>query len=49
MGKFVDGMKKVGAKLGVSKLRWPKRKPTVVEKRQISRWEGEGGSVRDTD
>ncbi len=47
MGKFTDGVRQAAKKL--SSLRWPKRKPTIAEKRQIERWEGEGGSVREDD
>ena len=43
MGKVTDGVRKFAKKMGG--LRWPKRKPTISEKRQVERWEGEGGSL----
>ena len=49
MGKITDGVRTLAKKLGSSTLRWPKRKRTEVEKRQLDRWEGEGGSVLDDD
>lgn len=49
MGKIKDGVLKLATRIGNSKLRWPKRKPTVAEKRQLDRWEGEGGAVHDDD
>jgi hypothetical protein len=48
MGKITDGVRKFATRMGGS-LHWPKRKPTIAEKRQIERWEAEGGSVRDDD
>lgn len=43
MGKVTDGVRKLAKKVGG--LRWPKDKPTKAEKRQVERWEGEGGSL----
>jgi hypothetical protein len=48
MGKITDGVRKFATKMGGS-LRWPKRKPTASEQRQVERWEAEGGSIRDDD
>jgi len=47
MGKFTDGVRKFATKMGTT-LHWPKRKPEVPKK-QIDRWEGEGGSFLDDD
>lgn len=46
MGKITDGVRKLATKMGAS-LRWPKRKLSQAEQRQLDRWEGEGGAVRD--
>ena len=43
MGRITDGVRKFARKIGG--LRWPKRKPTKSEQRQVDRWEGEGGSL----
>ncbi|MHA6669046.1 hypothetical protein ACX3O0_09270 [Homoserinimonas sp. A447] len=43
MGKVADGVRKFANKMGKS-LHWPRRKPTVPKK-QIDRWEDEGGSL----
>ena len=48
MGKITDGVRKFATRIGGS-FRWPTRKPTASEQRQIERWEAEGGSVRDDD
>jgi hypothetical protein len=44
MSKMTDGIRKLA-----SKLTWPKRKPTPPEKKQLGRWEGEGGAVHPED
>ena len=49
MGKITDGVRKFATKMGNSRPRWPKRKPTEAEKKQLDRWEGEGGAVPDDD
>ncbi|HEU4807100.1 MAG TPA: hypothetical protein VFT01_02475 [Homoserinimonas sp.] len=49
MGKIADGVRKFANKMGSSRLHWPRRKPTPAEKKQLDRWEGEGGAVRDDD
>jgi hypothetical protein len=46
MGKVTDGVRKLATTMGRT-LRWPKRKLTPPEQRQIERWEGEGGSLHD--
>jgi len=46
MGKVSDGVRKFAKSMGKS-LRWPKRKVSPTEQKQVDRWEGEGGSVRD--
>lgn len=48
MGKIADGVRTIATRMG-SSLHWPKHKPTAAEKKQLDRWEGEGGSVRDGD
>lgn len=47
MGKIADGVRKLATKMG-SSLHWPNSKPSVPKK-QIDRWEGEGGAVHDDD
>ncbi len=37
MGKTTDRLKAL--------VRWPRRKPTPLEEKQTSRWEGEGGAL----
>jgi len=48
MGKVTDGVRKVATKMG-NTLRWPKRRVAPPEKKQLDRWEAEGGSVLDDD
>lgn len=46
MGKVTDGVRRFATKMGKS-LRWPKRKVSSAEQKQLDRWEGEGGSFHD--
>ncbi len=46
MGKVTDGVRRFATRMGKT-FRWPKRKLTPSEQKQVDRWEGEGGSVRE--
>ncbi|WP_168628040.1 MULTISPECIES: hypothetical protein [unclassified Cryobacterium] len=45
MAKFRESVRKAAAKL--RQTRWPKRDQSKADKRQLDRWEGEGGAIRD--
>ena len=45
MAKFRESVRKAASNL--RQIRWPKRDQTKTDKRQIDRWESEGGAIRD--